>query len=69
MTENRIRTIAPEGQLSPVRVGFWVKVRASQGWGQPGNCPPTKVDPWLALGFGLWLVLWLGAIFFQGQLS
>ena len=57
--------IAP---LPPARVGVWVKVRVSftvAGGGATGQLHSRNIAPRLGLGFGLGLVLGLGAIFLE----
>ena len=51
------------GQLPPVIVGVWVKVRVSFRVGGNQTIVPEENCPRLGLGFGLGLVLGLGAIF------
>ena len=53
------------GKLPPVKIGVWVKARLVLGLAGGGNqtTEPEENSPWLGLGFGLGLVLGLGAIF------
>ena len=63
-----IRTIVPEENCSPVRVGASVKVRVSfRVEGQPDNCPGGKLPPgrvrvWVRVSFGIGWQFSSGAI-------
>ena len=60
--------IKVSGQLPPVRVGVWVKVRVSfRVGGNQTIAPDENCHPRLGLAFGLGLVFGLGAIFFRGN--
>ena len=55
-----IRTIAPEENCPPVRVGVWVKVKVgfrvgggdNQTIALEKNCPSVRVRVWLRVSFG-----------------
>ena len=53
--------------MSPVIVGVWVKVRVSFRVAGNQTIVPEEKCPRLGLGFGLGLVLGLGAIFQGGN--
>ena len=63
-----MRTIVPEKNCTPVRVGVWVKVRVSfRDGGQPDYCPeenyhPVRVKVWFRVNFGVGLQLSSGAV-------